>query len=83
MPLFPTVKAITSGPHLTTKNISLPVKRRDVMISASRVPLRVELFFRKYLTRIYAHADIASNVAAALRRYDVRVTLSIFMTTPL
>ena len=53
------------------------------MISASRVPLRVMLFFRKYLTRIYAHADIAINVAAALRRYDVSVTLSIFMTTPL
>ena len=76
MPAFPTVNAITSGPQRTTKYISLPVKRRDVRISASRVPLRVVLFFRKYLTRTYAHADIASNVAAALRRYAVRLTLS-------
>ena len=53
------------------------------MISASRVPLRVVLLFLKYLTRTYAHADIAINVAAALRRYEVRLTLSIFMTTPL
>ena len=70
------MKANTSGPHLTTKNISLAVKRRDVMISASRVPLGVRLFFFAYLTRKYAHTDIAINVAATLRRYAVRLTLS-------
>lgn len=64
-PCGPNVNAITSGPQCTTKNISLAVKRRDVIISTLRESFALGFFPLKYFTRTNANDDIKISAIKA------------------
>ncbi|MBQ2617290.1 MAG: hypothetical protein IJF90_10585 [Synergistaceae bacterium] len=49
-----------------TKNISLALKRRDVIISTLHEPFALGLFFLTYFTRTNAHK--AMNISARTAR---------------
>lgn len=59
------MNAITSGPQRTAKNISLALKRRDVMISTLREPFAFGLVFLRYFVMMKAHKAMRINAVTA------------------